>query len=93
MTFSELKSARATAGVAYQSAVQQLRDAYIELAALDAALANGNVGHGEVVRTFGRLPQNVDGFMHAEFAPIYPAIDWRDLIAARRDQLLKSFGN
>jgi hypothetical protein len=90
MNLADLKNAHSIAGAEYAAAVERLKTAYIELAAIDVVLANGNVGHGEVVPTFGRLPQNPDGFAHPKFAPIDHAVDWHRSIAKRRDALLKA---
>ncbi len=93
MTFSELKSARASAGARYAVAVAELRDAYIELAALDFAWIAQNGGRQDFAPTFFHLPQNAEHFAHPEFAPTDASKCWREEVKARRDVLLKSLGN
>jgi hypothetical protein len=92
MNLEDLRNARAVAGANYSAAVDRLREAYIELAALDMVSANGGIGNDDApnVRTFGFLPQNIDRFEHPTFSPIDPATCWRDAIAARRDALLRA---
>lgn len=72
MNLSELKSARATAGARYAAAVAELRESLVDLAALDAALTNGNVNPGfGPQRTYGlpKIPPHLQDFEHMEFAP------------------------
>lgn len=72
MTLSELKTARATAGSRYSAAVAELRESLVDLAALDAALANANVNPGFLDHaTCGlpKIPPHLAAFEHREFAP------------------------
>ncbi|ATQ66895.1 MULTISPECIES: hypothetical protein [Methylosinus] len=90
MTLSELITARAEAGAAYVAAVAELRSTIIELAALDATLANLNVSTSpNPPATFFQLAS--DHWQHllrhpdfvAGFAPLLPEVnDRRDLLIA-----------
>jgi hypothetical protein len=90
MNIADLRNARAVAGAQYAETIRRLRENFIELAAIDEALRNGNVGHGEVVRGFNHLPQNAESFTHFEFSPVDLTDDWREAAKARRDQLIKA---
>ena len=50
MTLAELISAQAKAGERYSAAIAELHAAFVDLAAIDGALANGNSGHVDYVR-------------------------------------------
>lgn len=76
MNIEELKSARATTGANYASAVQQLHDALVELAALDRLLG---------VASFGPLPDPVQ-FRHPIYAPNVSG-HWQTDIADRVEQI------
>ena len=68
--------------------------AYHELAALDGALANGNVNANCAdVRSFGQLSADLRPFDHPVFAPLDLPCDWRETIAARRDFLIAAVVN
>jgi hypothetical protein len=72
VNLSELKSARATAGARYAAALAELRESLVDLAALDAALANKNVNPGFLEHaTYGlpKIPPHLAAFEHREFAP------------------------
>jgi hypothetical protein len=61
-----------------------LHDSLIELAAVDAVLAN----RGEHLRTFFDLPQNLSTLAHPVFAPADTVTCWRNEIKARTNELL-----
>lgn len=94
MTLAQMIAARAEAGAAYAAAAEAYLSTWVELSALDDALANGNVGGRRDLATFNELPTVL---AHAEFLPldarraltspnvIVPARD------ARREQLIKGF--
>jgi len=88
MKFEDLLDSHSAAGKRYTAATIELHDAFVELAALDEVLANGNVGHADAqnIRSFVNTPQNLGSFQHPKFAPIDPAICWRDQIKSRRDE-------
>jgi hypothetical protein len=87
MKLGDLLKQRTTAGERYRNATDELHDALIELAALDAVLAN----RGEHMRTFFDLPQNLGTLAHPVFAPANTIECWRDEIVARRNELLAHF--
>jgi hypothetical protein len=89
MNITDLKNARAVAGATYADAIERLRAAYVELAALDLALISQNGGRPDAAPTFGQLPQNPGPFEHPIFAKTNHAVCWRDLVVARRDALLR----
>lgn len=66
-TFSQLTTQRAAAGAAYASAVDALKTAYINLAALDRTLENRNVAAGYPMT--GDPPGYVAGFLPNPGAP------------------------
>lgn len=94
MNLAEMIAARAEAGAAYAAAAEAYLAAWVELSALDDALANGNVGCRHDLATFNELPTVL---AHAEFLPldarraltspnvIVPARD------ARRERLIKGY--
>lgn len=88
-----LKADRAAAGERYRNAIEELRQAYVELAALDAVWISQNGGRQDIEPTFFHLPQNAEHFAHPEFAPTDASKCWREEVKARRDVLLKSLGN
>ncbi|MGJ0505676.1 MAG: hypothetical protein ACR652_00795 [Methylocystis sp.] len=88
---ADLLTAREAAGKVYATAVDRLRESFVELAAIEAALTREFNGREDYALTFATLPQNQGAALeHPQFAPIDPAVSWRDQIAARRDQLIKS---
>jgi hypothetical protein len=89
MKISDLRTSRDAAGQRYKAAAEEFREAFVELGALDAALANAA---GEPhFKTFGEAP-NPWSLAH----PIFLNYDtygkhltnWHDEIAARRDHYL-----
>lgn len=93
MTLAELKTARATAGSRYSAALSELQAALVDLAALDAALANKNINPGFLEHaTYGirKLPPSLYDFEHAEFAPSLRA-RLADQIAVARDGYITEF--
>jgi hypothetical protein len=92
MTLDELISAQAKAGERYAAAVAELHSAFVDLAAIDGALANGNSGHGEFVHTFGPvMPQNAGLFAHPVYAPTDPTFCWHSEATAKRNALINEF--
>mgnify|MGYP003383072392 CR=1 FL=1 len=92
MTLDEMKQARTAAGVRYAAAVDELKSALIDLAALDRALNNDNVNPStERPRSFGHLPINLGEFAHSEFAPGPIGGDWRDEVRTAADVLVSKF--
>ncbi len=92
MTYDELISTQAKAGARYAAAVAELHSAFVELAAIDGALANKHSGHPEVIRTFGPvLPQNPGLFAHPIYAPVDPAFCWTEEAMAARNDLINNF--
>jgi len=55
-TLSDFLTDRTAAGARYAAAIAELRDAYVELAALDLVLMNKRVGYPPPVRTFPGFP-------------------------------------
>jgi hypothetical protein len=93
VNLTELKTARATAGSRYSAAIAELQAALVDLAALDAALANKNVNPGfQEHATYGirKLPPSLYDFEHAEFAPSLRA-RLADQIVAARDTYITEF--
>lgn len=89
MPIEKLLSDQLVAGKRYAAAVAELKAAYIELAAIDAAMANANVNTShEVVPTFFDHPDNIGPFAHPIFAPLEGIPSWRDAISERRDALI-----
>jgi hypothetical protein len=89
MTLEELRSSQAAAGARYTKAVEELHAAFVDIAAVDGALANGNSGYGDVVHTFGPvMPQNAGLFAHPVFAPIDPAFCWHVEATAKRNAII-----
>jgi hypothetical protein len=72
---TDMIAARATAGTRYLAAVQELRAAYVDLAAIDRALDNRNLGIQDAaqlpVRTFNGAVQ--EGVPFSLRHPIYAA--------------------
>jgi hypothetical protein len=92
MTLDDLISKQASAGERYAAAVAEFRAAFVELAAIDAALDNGNSGHPEIVRSFGPLlPVNISLFAHPVFAPDVTVRLWPSEVHEKRDALVASF--
>lgn len=85
VALDELKSLQAKAGKRYASAVVELHVAYVDLAALDAAVANLDTSP-EPMRSFGpHLADNLGVFAHPAFAPLVSNPQWTSEIAAARD--------
>jgi hypothetical protein len=92
MTLDDLISNQAKAGERYAAAVTEFHAAFVELAAIDAALDNGHSGHPEIVRSFGPLvPINLGLFAHPIFAPDVTVGLWSDEVREKRDALIASF--
>lgn len=85
MNLDELQQSRIAAGARYKAATDELHDSLIELAALDAVLAN----RGEHLRTFFDAPQNLSTLAHPTFAPADTVACWRDEIKVRTNELLR----
>jgi hypothetical protein len=89
MNLSQMLTERDTRGTAYASAVDALKTAYVQLAGIDAALANKVVGNPAAnlpVHTFGEFPDPIR-LQH----PVYKASiagDWASLANAERDSLI-----
>ena len=89
MKTEELITSQAKAGERYAAAVAELHAAFVDLAAIDGALANRNSGHPHQVKTFGPiLPQNLGVLAHPIYAPVDPSIDWKDHVVAARNALI-----
>jgi hypothetical protein len=95
MTVAQLLAARTTAGARYVAAVAELHAAFVDLAAIEGALANGNVDYSEDVITFGpALPQNISNlFAHPIYAPIDPLDDWSVEFKQARDAYIAQAAN
>jgi hypothetical protein len=92
MQTDELIATQAKAGKRYAAAVAELQEAFVDLAAIDGALANANSGWPHAVPTFGPVwPQNLGVFAHPIFAPIDPARCWTEEFKAARDALVNHF--
>lgn len=100
-TLAELIAHRATAVTAYSDALAAFKTAYVNLAALDATLANRNVGYGQPVATFAAAPfgpsgpshvvgPNVFPFRHPVASPNFTA-SWDDEINAQLRTRLAAF--
>lgn len=92
-TFDDLVMKREQAGQRYRRAAAELRAALVELAALDATLANGNVnaGHPHVQPGFHDMPDSLPlPLVHPVYSP-RSGPHWRDEIATKRDEHLREF--
>lgn len=84
---SDLQAAREAAGARFRAAVDELHWAFINLAALDHVLANGNVNVGaEQLQTLGH-PPDLWSLAHPKYAPHKPA-NWNDEIQTTRDRYI-----
>jgi hypothetical protein len=91
MKLYELLEKRAAAGERYAAATGELHDVLIELAAPDFAAHRKTSLLAARDSQIRRLPTPRRGTLaHPIFAPIDPAICWRDETKARRDELLNS---
>ncbi|HEY8126220.1 MAG TPA: hypothetical protein VIF88_12480 [Methylocystis sp.] len=90
MTLADLLNAHVVAGSDYSDTIERLHASFVNLAAIEIVLQNGNVGFGGApdLRSFHFLPQNAEHFGHPAFAPLDPSKCWRAEIMARRDYLL-----
>jgi hypothetical protein len=90
MTLDEILETHAAAGARYRNATDELRDSFVELAALDEVLASSRAGFDGApnVRTFTGMIQNLAQFSHPKFAVVDPAICWREEVKGRRDAIL-----
>jgi hypothetical protein len=92
MTLDALLSEQAKAGERYSAAIAELHSSFVDLAAIEGALANGNSGHGDYVPTFGPvMPQNAGLFGHPIYAPVDPAFCWHREATAKRNALIHEF--
>jgi hypothetical protein len=82
---SDLRDSRDAAGARFKRAVDELHAAFVDLAALDQTLANGNVG-AEQLQTLGH-PPDLWSLAHPKFAP-YKLANWNTEIEALRDRYL-----
>jgi hypothetical protein len=82
---SDLKAAREGAGARFRAAAEELHWAFVNLAALDQTLANGNVANEEL-KTLGH-PPDLWSLAHPKYAPHKPA-NWNDEIQAMRDRYI-----
>jgi hypothetical protein len=82
---SDLQAAREAAGARFRAAAEELHLAFVDLAALDHVLANGNIG-GEQLATLGH-PPDLWSLVHPVYAPFKPA-NWNDEIQATRDRYI-----
>src|SRR6267142_2577333 len=82
---SDLRASRDAAGARFRAAVEELHLAFIDVAALDQTLANGNIG-AEQLQTVGH-PPDLWSLAHPKFAPFKPA-NWNDEIQAMRDRYI-----
>jgi hypothetical protein len=82
---SDLRLSRGAAGARFRAAAEELHLAFVDLAALDQTLANGNIG-GEQLQTLGH-PPDLWSLVHPKYAP-YQAANWHDEIFAIRDRYL-----
>jgi hypothetical protein len=80
---ADLQAAREAAGARFKAAAEELHWAFIDLAALDRALANANVANEEL-QTLGH-PPDLWSLAHPKYAPYKPA-NWHDEIHAMRDR-------
>ena len=87
---SDLRATRDAAGARFRAAVDELHQAFVDLAALDQAWTNGNVQAlansnvaGEDLATLGH-PPDAWSLSHPRFAPYQPT-NWNDEIQAKRD--------
>jgi hypothetical protein len=83
---SDLRLSRDMAGTRFKAAVDELHEAFVDLAALDQALANGNVG-GEHLATLGH-PPDIWSLAHPRYCPYQPA-NWNDEIEIRRSAYIE----
>ena len=86
MTLEQLRSAHATAGARYAAALDEFLAAFVDLAAIDAALSNGNVDkhRSDPVRTFVRIIERHE-VAHPVFAPHDAPHLVHDAVIAARD--------
>jgi hypothetical protein len=84
---SDLQTARDAARARFRSAVDELHFAFVDLAALDHVLANGNpIFGGERLQTLG-APPDYWSLVHPVYAPHKPA-NWNTEIEALRERYL-----
>ena len=90
-TVTDLKNAQSTAAVTYNTALANLYSAYVNLAALDAAIANKLVGGGSL-NTFGGNLDDVRAVVlhsHPLASPVDP-VPLSAKIATARDSYVAS---
>ena len=85
---SDLRASRDAAGARFRAAVQELHEAFVDLAALDHALANGHVDPIpiEPLQMLGE-PPDLWSLAHPKYCPHQPA-NWKDEIQAKRDRYI-----
>jgi len=96
-TIAKVLSDRAKAGARYAAAVHELQEAYVALAATDAALSNANVptpAEHKPVRQFAEHPNGpLDALpaelTHPEFAP-FQTFAWRQTITAEAQRIINT---
>ncbi|CCE97205.1 hypothetical protein SFHH103_02710 [Sinorhizobium fredii HH103] len=84
---STLSELRTEAGARYAAAVAELREAYIALAGIEAAMNNGNVPDRAVATFRGDADRIPHELRHPNFYP-EAGDSIRDAWVARRDQLI-----
>jgi hypothetical protein len=85
-SISDLRASREAAGQRFAAAVEELHQAFVDLAALDQALANGHVA-GETLQTLGE-PPDPWSLAHPRFAPHQPRWNWNTEVQAKRDEII-----
>ncbi len=88
-----LQSKQTAAGDRYAKAVAELREAFIDLAAIDRAIGNRNVSDRHVA-TFTDMPSVPCFLSHPVFAPLPPSeLRWDHEIAAVHETYVSSVTN
>jgi hypothetical protein len=83
---ARLADDRVIAGRRYADAAAELRKCFVELAAIDQALAASRRSPSADAQTFAAFPDPAV-FQHPVFLPTFDA-DWQAEAVARRDQLV-----
>jgi hypothetical protein len=88
---NDFMSDRTAAGERYAAAVTELREAYVELHAIDLALKSSKVApHLDVLTFRGDLDQVPVEQRHPQFAP-GSRVGMIDAVRSRCDQIVKTF--
>lgn len=91
VTLTDLLNSHSLAGARFRAAADELRAAFVELAALDATLRNPGINpHGTPV-TFEIDPQMLNEIRHPVFGPPDIKTDFKKQIETRRDELERAF--